>query len=236
MANAVAAFGVTMTFDSIAVGEILDIGDSLGFKRSLIDVTNHGSTGGYEEHIPSAVIRSDEFTLRCNSVIGNPGQVAIKSAWANKNAEALVITCPDGYYVSGSVYVTGYKVIAEMEEQLVFECSLKWTGQVTDGTAAATAPSALVCTAATLYPTFAAGTYEYYGTSVADTCTFTLTFATSTAKLYREGVFVQDLVSEEASGSLSLGADGAVTDFQIVVSEAAKSDRVYNIHINNAAA
>ena len=107
---------------------------------------------------------------------------------------------------------------------------------MTDGTAAATAPSALVCTAATLYPTFAAGTYEYYGTSVADTCTFTLTFATSTAKLSREGVFVQDLVSEEASGSLSLGADGAVTDFQIVVSEAAKSDRVYNIHINNAAA
>lgn len=235
MSNAQAAFGVIITFDSIAVGEILDIGDSLGFKRSLIDVTNHGSTGGYEEHIPSAVIRSDEFTLRCNSVIGNAGQDAIKDAWTNKTAETLLVSCPDGYYVSGSVYVTGYKVIAEMENQLVFECTLKWTGEVTDGTTASNNLSALSITTATLYPAFAAGTYDYAAVSTANTCTITAGFAAGTANLYKDGTLVQPLVHNTPSGSISLGVDGDLNTFTIIVAETGKEAKTYTIRVANSA-
>ena len=224
-----------MTFGAILVGEILDVGDSLGFKRSLIDVTNHDSPGGYEEHIPSAVIRSDEFALRCNSVISNTGQAAIKSAWKAKTIEPLVITCPDGYYVSGSVYVTGYKVIAEMEEQLIFECTLKWTGEVTDGEDGSKNLSSLAITTATLYPAFAAGTYDYAATSVADTCTVTAEFESGTARLYRAGVFVQELTTATPSGTISLGADGDLTNLAIVVQEVGKGPKTYNVKVANAA-
>lgn len=229
-----AAFGVTLVYNSQTVGEILEV-NGVKIDQGFIDVTNHASTGGYEEVIAAAVIRSGEFTVKCNSVVGNAGQAAIKAAMAAKTAYTAVITFPDGYVISGSAYVKDYEVISDLENQLIIQHTFKWTGVITESTTSATAPSALVCTDATLYPTFAAGAYEYYGVSTGDTCTFTLTFATSTAKLYREGVFVQNLTSEEASGSVSLGADNTATDFQIVVSEASKADRFYNIHISNAA-
>lgn len=233
--SAVAGFGVVLTYNSQTVGEILELG-GIKFERDFIDVTNHDSTGGYEEFIASAIIKTGEFTIKCNSVIGNAGQAAIKTAWAAKTAEAVAITFPDGDGFTGSAIVKDYELVSQLAEQIVFNVTFKWTGAVTEATTLATAPSNLACTTATIYPTFAAGTYEYYGVSTGDTCTFTLTFATSTAKLYREGVYVQDLTSTVASGAQSLGADGTVTDFSILVSEASKGTRTYNIHISNAAA
>lgn len=233
--SAVAGFGVTLTYDSQVVGEILEMG-GIKFDREFIDVTNHSSPGGYEEFISSAIIKTGEFTIKCNSVIGNAGQAAIKAAWAAKTAETVAITFPDGDAFAGSAIVKDYEVVSGLADQIILNVTFKWTGAVTDTTTLATAPSALAVTTATLYPTpFAAGTYDYYGVSTADTCTITLTFLTATAALYREGVYVQALTTATPSGSLSLGADGTVTDFQIVVSEATKGSRTYNIHISNAA-
>lgn len=233
--SAVAGFGVTLTYNGQAVGEILGL-NGIKFSRDFIDVTNHGSTGGYEENIASAIIRTGEFTIQCNSVIGNAGQVAVKTAWGDKSSNAVAITFPDGDAFGGSCLIKDYEVVAELDKQIIFNATLKWTGAVTDTATLATAPSALSVTTATLYPTpFAAATYDYYGVSTADTCTITLTFLTATAALYREGVYVQALTTATPSGSLSLGADGTVTDFQIVVSEATKGSRTYNLHISNAA-
>lgn len=231
---AVAGFGITLTFDGALVGEIIEMG-GIKFVRDFIDVTNHGSPGGYEEMLASAIIKTGEFTVKCNSVIGNAGQIAVKAAWAAKTAETVAIVFPDGDTFGGSAIVKDYEVVAGLTDQIQLNVTFKWSGAVTESGTLATAPSALACTTATIYPTFAAGTYEYYGVSTGDTCTFTLTFATSTAKLYREGVLVQSLATDTPSGSVSLGSDGTVTDFQIVVSEAAKGDRTYNIHISNAA-
>jgi predicted secreted protein len=234
MTSAKAGFGATLTFDSAVVGEILELG-GIRFERALIDVTNHASAGGYEENIVAAIIRTGEFAIKCNSVIGDAGQVAVKAAWVAKTAETVAITFPDGDAFSGSAIVTDYELVSQLEEQIIFNATFKWTGAVTETATLATAPSALAVTTATLFPAFAAGTYEYYGVSTGDTCTIALTFATSTAALYREGVYVQALVTETPSGELSLGADNTVTDFQILVSEASKGTRTYNIHISNAA-
>lgn len=232
---AVAGFGVTLTYNSQAVGEILSLG-GIKFSRDFIDVTNHGSTGGYEEMLAAAVIRTGEFTCQCNSVVGNAGQAALKTAWGDKSSNSVAITFPDGDGFTGTALIKDYEVVSELEKQIIFNVTLKWTGAVTDSGTLATAPSALACTTATLYPTpFAATTYDYYGVSTGDTCTITLTFLTATANLYREGVFVQALTTATPSGSLSLGADGTVTDFQIQVSETGKSTRFYNLHISNAA-
>ena len=230
-----AAFGISVTLGGTAVGEVIDVPE-IGFKKDRIDVTNHDSTGGYEESIVSAVIRSEEITLKCNSVNGNAGQIAVKAQQALGTAAAVVITFPDGTVVSGNALVTAYSYLGAMEEQIVFNMTIKWTGAVTDTVTLATAPSALAVTTADLYPSpFAATVYDYYGVSTGNTCTVTLTFLTATAKLYREGVYVQDLVTATPSGNISLGSDGTVTDLQIVVTEATKGTRTYNLHISNAA-
>lgn len=234
--SAVAGFGVTLTYDSQVVGEILEMG-GIKFDREFIDVTNHGSTGGYEEFIGSAIIKTGEFTIKCNSVIGNAGQVAVKAAWVAKTAETVAITFPDGDAFGGAAIVKDYEVVSGLADQIILNVTFKWSGAVTDTASLATAPSALAVTTGAVFPTvFAAGTYEYFAVSTVDTCTITLTFLTSTAVLYREGVMVQPLVTATPSGSLSLGADGDVTDFQIVVSEANKGSRTYNLHISNAGA
>lgn len=233
---AVAGFGATLTYNSQVVGEIVELG-GIKFEREFIDVTNHGSTGGYEEMLASAIIRTGEFTIKCNSVIGNAGQAAVKTAWGDKSNNVVAITFPDGNAFGGSAIVKDYELVSALGEQIVFNVTFKWSGAVTDTANLATAPSALAVTTAAIFPTaFAADTYEYFAVSTGDTCTITLTFATSTAKLYREGVLVQSLVTATPSGEVSLGADGDVTDFQIVVSEANKGSRTYNLHISNAGA
>lgn len=232
MSNAVAAFGVDVTFDSIAVGELLEM-PNIKFNRTLIDVTNHDSPGGYEEGIPSAIIRAEEFTLRCNSVVGNTGQAAIKAAWVAKSIKTLLVNYPDGYYATGSVYVLSYEVIAQIEDQLIIEFTCKWTGAVTDGTTASNNITAFVMTTGTLYPAFAAGTYDYAATSQLNSCTVTATFAAGVAKLYKNGVYVQDLLTTVASGAIDLGADGTLTTLTIVVTETGKAPKTYTIRVAN---
>jgi len=233
---AVQAFAISVAIGSTPIGEVLDVPE-ITFKKNFIDVTNHDSTGGYEESIVNKIIRSDELVVVCNSVVGNAGQIAVKAQQALGTAATITFTFPDGTVIAGSALITKYNYNGtDKEKQITFSFSMKWTGAVTDTVTLATAPSDLVITTATLYPTFAAGTYDYVATSVVNAGTVTLTFATSTAKLYREGVFVQDLATDEPSGSISFGADGAVTNLKVVVSEASKGTRTYNINVANAAA
>ncbi len=229
---AVQAFAISVAIGATPIGEVLDVPE-ITFKKNFIDVTNHDSTGGYEESIVNKIIRSDELVVVCNSIVGNAGQIAIKAQQALGTAATITFTFPDGTVIAGSALITKYSYIGtDKEKQITFSFSMKWTGAVTDTVSLATAPSVLAVTTATMYPAFAEGTYEYHGTSATGTCTITLTFATATAKLYREGVFVQNLTTAQASGSLTLGAANTVTDFQIIVTEASKGTRTYNLHIS----
>jgi len=232
---AVAAFGVVVSVGGVPVAEVLNVPE-MSFKKAFKDVTNHDSPGGYEESIVSKIIRSEEVTTECNSINGNAGQIAVKAQQALGTAAVVTFAFPDGTVISGNALVTGYSYLGAMEDQIIFKMTTKWTGAVTDTVTLATAPSALAVTTAALFPDpFAAAVYEYFGVSTADTCTITLTFLTATAKLYREGIFVQNLVTATPSGSISLGVDGTVTDLQVVVTETGKGTRTYNLHISNAA-
>lgn len=233
---AVQAFAITVAIGATAIGEVLDVPE-ITFKKDFIDVTNMDSTGGYEESIVNKIIRSDELVVVCNSVVGNAGQIAVKAQQVLGTAATITFTFPDGTVIAGAALVTKYSYIGtDKEKQITFSMTLKWTGAVTDTTTYATAPSDLSITTATLYPAFAPGTYAYTAVSTADTGTFTLTFLTATAKLYRAGVLVQSLVTATPSGSVSFGADLALTQFTIVVTEALKGTRTYVINVANAAA
>lgn len=236
MSNAKAALGVILTREGVAVGEVLDIG-GIKMDRDFIDVTHHGSSGGYEELIPAALIRTGEFTLKCNSLVGDStGQQAIKSDWSAKTAATYAITFPDGQTFSGEAYVKSYDFEIDKEKQIIFNATLKWTGAVTDSITQTNNLSALALTTATLYPVFAAGTYDYVAVSTGDTCTVAASFAAGTAALYRNGVFVQALLTATPSGAINLGADGANTELKIVVTETNKAPKTYTIDVANAAA
>jgi len=63
----------------------------------------------------------------------------------------------------------------------------------------------------------------------------TAEFESGTARLYRAGVFVQELTTATPSGTISLGADGDLTNLAIVVQEVGKGPKTYNVKVANAA-
>ena len=234
MTSAVAAFGVTLKREGVAVAEVLELGN-IRYERDFIDVTNHASSGGYEEFIASGIIKTGELTILCNSVASDTAQAAIKADWLAKTASTYTIAFPDGQGFSGEAIVTAYEYEANLRDQIKLSITLKWTSTLTETTDDATDLTALALTTAILYPNFSGSVYEYIAVSTGDTCTVTATFSAGTVKLYREGVFVQNLFTDTPSGSISLGADGTVTDLEIVVSETTKADVTYKISVSNAA-
>lgn len=234
MTSAKAAFGVILKRESVAVAEIIEMGN-IRFERSYIDVTNHSSVNGYEEFIASEIIKTGELPIKCNSIISDAAQIAIKKDWLDKTPATYAITFPDGQSFSGEAIVTAYEYEAPLTEQIKLGVTLKWTSTLTEATTDATDLTDLSLATATLYPAFSGSVYEYIAVSTGDTCIVTATFSAGTVKLYREGVYVQALLTTTPSGSVSLGADGTVTDLEIVVSETAKADITYKISVSNAA-
>lgn len=235
MTEAKAAFGVTLSRAGVAVAEIIEMGNVV-FNRELLDVTNHASPGGYEEFIASAVIKTGELTLKCNSVAGDTAQAGIKSDWASGAEAAYAITFPDGMSFAGNAIVTNYEYEVDKGKQIIFGCTLKWTGALTPSTSAVANASNIVLTTANLTPAFAAGTYNYVGVSTGDSCTVTASFSEGTAKLYRNDVYVQDLVTATPSGSINLGSDGDLTTLKVILAVANKASKTYRFDIANAAA
>ena len=60
----------------VKVGELLDIPGILGDKAGRIDVTNMDSVG-YKEYISDGLKDASEFSLECNFVANDPGQVRV---------------------------------------------------------------------------------------------------------------------------------------------------------------
>lgn len=235
MTQAKAAFGVTLSRNGVKVAEIFEMGNVV-FSREMIEVTNHDSPGGYEEFIASAVITTGELPLKCNSIVADTAQAGIKDDWASKDEAAYTITFPDGTGFSGNAIVTSYEYEVALKDRIIFGCTLKWTGALTPSVTAVANASDIAITTAALTPAFAASKYSYIGTSVADTCTLTATFGEGTAKLYRNGVYVQDLVTATPSGSISLGSDGDLTTLTVMLSAAGKASKTYKFEIANVAA
>ena len=60
----------------IKVGELLDIPGMLGDKTGRVDVTNM-DTVGYKEYISDGLKDATEFSLECNYIADDPGQVRV---------------------------------------------------------------------------------------------------------------------------------------------------------------
>jgi len=96
------------------------------------------------------------------------------------------------------------------------------------GSGTTTNLSGLTFSAATLVPTFAAATRNYYATLSGTSTTLTATFADGTAKLYVDGTYVEDLTTATASSAISV-TSGTAKLIEIVVKEAGKTAITYSI-------
>jgi phi13 family phage major tail protein len=101
------------------------------------------------------------------------------------------------------------------------------------GSGASNDISVLTMSNGTLTPTFAATTYNY-SCALTDTPTvINATFAAGTAKVYVDGVYDQSLTTTVNATGIAV-ADGASKLITIVVKEAGKTEKTYNIMTQNA--
>lgn len=236
MSNAVHAYGTTLTRDGNAIAEITNLGGP-SLAADSLDVTSHDSSNGYREFI-QGLRDGGELSIEGNFYPGDSnGQAGLLTDFNAGTVQSFVMTFPasTGTTWTFSAIVTAFETTAPVDDKMGFSATLKITGKPILATSASNNITALVLTTATLYPVFAATTYDYVAVSTGDTCTVTATFAAGTCTLTANGLD-QELTSTVASSAISLGADGTRTVITLVVQETGKSAKTYTIDVANAAA
>ena len=207
--------------------------------RDQKDVTNHDSTNNYEE-ILMTIKRTPEvnYSGYCDPS-DTDGQNGLSSDYENGTLQSFNITTPQGFCMTFNAYVTRLKYgDAPVDDGLPISFSLKASGPPTPSFTYSNNCSNIVLSEGTLNPTFAGGTYVYVNdvaTGVAS-LTITPTAAAGTITVKNEDTGTSEVVtSGEASGAITLGAAGTLTNVSVTVKESNKAQRKYDIVINRAA-
>jgi hypothetical protein len=127
--------------------------------------------------------------------------------------------------------VTEFKVGAEMEGTLPFDCKLRVTGLPALGVTASGGLTALALTGAggSISPAFATGNRNYtFGGVSATSVTVTATAASHTLKLYIDGAYSQDLTTATPSAAIPLTINVG-KKLTIIAYEAGKAQQVTEI-------
>lgn len=233
---AISAFGAVLARNGTTIAELTKIGPPK-LKLDTAEVTNHQSSNSYREYI-GTLLDAGEVSIEGNFIIGDTnGQIGLITDMEAKTVQSFVLTFPTAITATWTftALVTAFE-IGDMNHDgtLTFTATLKISGKPTLAITASNNITALTMTTGTLYPAFAAGTYDYVADSVGNTCTITATFAAGTCTLTANGVS-QALTSTVASSSINLGADGTMTTITLVVQETAKTAKTYTIRVANEA-
>ena len=141
MTNAIDAFGTLLQRGDGATPEsfttIGEVGDIEGpeLETDTEDVTNHSSTGGYEEVI-GTILRTGEVTFPVNYIPTNATHNATTGLlldWKNKTLRNFQLVFPDGSSTtwSFSAIVTAFAPQAPVAGKLGADVTLKLSGQPT---------------------------------------------------------------------------------------------------------
>ena len=231
-----AAFGVTLKRDSNPIAELTSIG-SPKLSLDTQDVTSHQSSSSYREYI-GTLLDGGEVSIEGNFISSDSdGQIGLITDMEAKTVQSFVITFPTSITATWtfSALVTAFE-IGDMapDGTLTFSATLKISGKPTLAITASNNITVLTFTTATLYPTFAAATYDYVADSTGNTCTVTATFAAGTCTLTTGGVS-QTLTTTVPSSAISLGDDGTMTTITLVVQETGKVATTYTVRVANEA-
>lgn len=121
------SFGTTISLGGTAIGSVTSITRS-GTERSFADVTNHGSTGGYREFIPTLL---DAGTVEVQGLFddADAGQDLLRGL--SDTAASCVITLPNTKTITVSVFVQSVGESIPFDDAVQFTATLKITGAAT---------------------------------------------------------------------------------------------------------
>lgn len=140
MSDAISSFGTFLKMSDMATptptfSTIAEVGDIDGPDETLDteEVTNHGSTDGWDEYI-GTILRGGEVSLPIYWLPTEPTHQALREAKNNRAKTDFQIVYPDG---NGSGFqfkalVTGFKSKAPVKGKLSADVKLKITGPVTE--------------------------------------------------------------------------------------------------------
>lgn len=121
------SFGIAVTVATNAVGELTDV-NLTGVDVNMIDITNHGSSGGYKEFLGGL---KDGGSL---DLSGNFDEADVGQEYIRDNpgvSAAVVVTLSNGDTISFSAICGAYNVSNPLDDKITFSTSLKITGAVT---------------------------------------------------------------------------------------------------------
>lgn len=224
--------GATLTWNSAAVALLTSVGTP-ELSIDSIDVTTHDSTGRAREFI-SGLYDAGEIAIEGYfDYTDTTGQHAMLTDAKAGTERSFTITGPSSVFTfTCSGFITKIKLVgdAPIDDKLAFTASIKVTGEPVFSVTSSNNLSNLVLTTATLYPGFAAATYDYTATSTGASVTVTPTASAGTITV--NGATVN---SGDASNSISLGDSGDMTTITIIVTESGKAPKTYTVRVAKTA-
>lgn len=116
-------FGITITFDSGFLAEIIDV--TLPEQtREPIDTTHTTTTNGIMTFMPSDLIDSGELQVELN--FDETASPPIDSA-----AETCTITFGSATTWAASAFMTSYAPSAPIDDRMTASCTIKFSGAIT---------------------------------------------------------------------------------------------------------
>ena len=109
------------------------------FSKTVIDITNHGTTDNYQQVMPSALVRTAPITLSCVYLTTSSMMTyTIPTAMDNRAKSMLVITFAGTSSMAQIVcegYVTNYKITTPLDDKITFDMTFKAIAKPTVQTA-----------------------------------------------------------------------------------------------------
>jgi predicted secreted protein len=224
--------GTTISKGGVNIGSLTKI-SSPEKSTDNIEITTLDVTDGYKRFMPG-LKDGGEVSVSGYFDSADAGQLALDTAFEAGSEDTYIINFPAsiGATFTFNAIITKFNAgEANLEDPLSFELTLKVTGKPTLAVTASAGITALALSGGgTLTPTVAAGVLSYaYVFTTATSITVTATAANHTLKLYVDDVYVQDLTSGSASGSIAGFTAQSSKKITILAFEAGKSPKVYNI-------
>ena len=123
---AIKSFGVAVTVNTIAIGELTDANLS-GRDVNFIDTTAHDATGRAKTFI-GGLTDNGTLELTGNYDEADAGQVELRDEMGNQ--AAVVVTLSDATTLTFNAIVGAYNVSIPIDDKVEFTCSLKVTGTI----------------------------------------------------------------------------------------------------------
>jgi len=127
-------FSPTTAAAIVAIGGLINIG-SVNLSKTVLDITNHGTTDGYTQVMPSQLVRTSPITLQAIFLTTSSMMTStILTAYEARAKTRLTITVAGTSSMNQFIcegYVTDYGITTPLDDKITFEMSYKIVGKPT---------------------------------------------------------------------------------------------------------